>query len=581
MVDYDVEQHFSNAELMLPDIVFNPIGWGPTDLLSLDTEFPYQPYSKSELIGKIADFTGSFVNERQRNKYNSLYSSGTKYTYTHEDDESTFQTVDTKTQKTFLPRQRMTRPNMQTQARLRLDRERRRMNAFGLPMTQQTGARNPHQQRQQLRKVQGGNVMGGGRGGGSQGGMMGRGGPGQMGGAGRGAMREASVQIKDSFVLKEEMDFVRLNKLHMEAPSDSQDLICCGEMEYYDKKYDRVAVQKSVALQRINRLCHSVTTSCDPVIFELMTRQEGDVYLTDSIMAALMCCTRSVYSWDIVVNRFKKRLIFDKRDKSDFDFLTVNETASNPPNEEANHINSSRNLSLEATFINKNFSQQVLKTGEEKFSFDRPYPFADEEENCELASIGYRYRRYTLPNGTRIVVRCEQDAAMMAPNQETQFINIKALNEWDSRACNGVDWRTKLDSQRGAVLAAELKNNAYKLAKWTCCALLAGSDQIKFGYVSRVNPMDSNRHEILGTQQFKPIELANQINLDMAKAWGIFRCIIDICMKLPEGKYLIMKDPNKSALRLYDIPKDTFETEDEGEGDDETPEKDEAQENQT
>lgn len=51
---------------------------------------------------------------------------------------------------------------------------------------------------------------------------------------------------------------------------------------------------------------------------------------------------------------------------------------------------------------------------------------------------------------------------------------IQALNEWDSRNCNGVDWRRKLDSQRGAVLATELKNNSGKLAKWTMSALLAG-----------------------------------------------------------------------------------------------------------
>lgn len=45
----------------------------------------------------------------------------------------------------------------------------------------------------------------------------------------------------------------------------------------------------------------------------------------------------------------------------------------------------------------------------------------------------------------------------------------------------GVDWRSRLDSQRGAVLATELKNNSCKLAKWTVAAILAGSDQIKFG----------------------------------------------------------------------------------------------------
>ena len=47
--------------------------------------------------------------------------------------------------------------------------------------------------------------------------------------------------------------------------------------------------------------------------------------------------------------------------------------------------------------------------------------------------------------------------------------------------CNGIDWRQKLDSQRGAVLATELKNNSYKLARWTCCAMLAGSEYLKLG----------------------------------------------------------------------------------------------------
>lgn len=46
----------------------------------------------------------------------------------------------------------------------------------------------------------------------------------------------------------------------------------------------------------------------------------------------------------------------------------------------------------------------------------------------------------------------------------------------------GVDWRTKLDSQKGAVLATELKNNGCKLAKWTLQAILAGNDYIKYGF---------------------------------------------------------------------------------------------------
>lgn len=63
-----------------------------------------------------------------------------------------------------------------------------------------------------------------------------------------------------------------------------------------------------------------------------------------------------------------------------------------------------------------------------------------------------------------------------------------------------MDWRQKLENQRGAVLATELKNNANKLAKWTAAALISGADMIKLGYVSRSNLRDNHNHTVLGTQ---------------------------------------------------------------------------------
>lgn len=63
--------------------------------------------------------------------------------------------------------------------------------------------------------------------------------------------------------------------------------------------------------------------------------------------------------------------------------------------------------------------------------------------------------------------------------------------------------------------------------------------------MSRLTPKDSRNHTILGVQQFKPAEFAQQMNLNMDNAWGILRCILDIIKKLDDGKYLIMKDPNK------------------------------------
>ena len=66
-----------------------------------------------------------------------------------------------------------------------------------------------------------------------------------------------------------------------------------------------------------------------------------------------------------------------------------------------------------------------------------------------------------------------------------------------------------------------------------------------FRYVARSDSKDSARHSIMGSQHFRTVDFARQINLNMENCWGILRCIIDICMKLDQGKYLIMKDANR------------------------------------
>ena len=89
---------------------------------------------------------------------------------------------------------------------------------------------------------------------------------------------------------------------------------------------------------------------------------------------------------------------------------------------------------------------------------------------------------------------------------------MKALNEYSIENTN---WRKKLDSQRGAVLATELRNNANKLARWTSRAILSSVDSIVLGYVTRVQPKDNYNHVVMGTQYYKPSELANQCNLKL------------------------------------------------------------------
>jgi hypothetical protein len=46
---------------------------------------------------------------------------------------------------------------------------------------------------------------------------------------------------------------------------------------------------------------------------------------------------------------------------------------------------------------------------------------------------------------------------------------------------NYVDWRHRLDGQRGAILATEIRNNANKIARLTMEAVLCNADQMKVG----------------------------------------------------------------------------------------------------
>lgn len=52
-----------------------------------------------------------------------------------------------------------------------------------------------------------------------------------------------------------------------------------------------------------------------------------------------------------------------------------------------------------------------------------------ENESCFLCS----YRRWKLGEDIDLIVRCEHDGVMTGANGEVSFINIKTLNEWDSR----------------------------------------------------------------------------------------------------------------------------------------------------
>ncbi|KAH9844370.1 translation initiation factor eIF-3 subunit D [Rhodofomes roseus] len=574
------------ASFSLPPINDNPDGgWGPsTSNLPAQFKFrdiPYAPYSKSDKLGRFADWNdisgdnrpnvgpaaqgggrGGGPGARGRRDGQPAFGSGaaSAFAYFHAEDESSFSLVDSRVGPT------------------------RRGGALGRGRGIGRGGASNRGASQR-----------GGRGGftGGRGGNFQRGGRrGWKDWDKNNRTREASVAISPEWQMLEEIEFHRLSKLRLEV-DDPEELGSYGKLFPYDKSYDRITTKSERPLQLVDRIKYNTTTSDDPVISDLASKETATVYTTDVILSGLMVAPRSVNPWDIVVVREGNKLFLDKRDGGPFDTVTVNENAADPPQDPATvnpnnpnekiavpetpTINSATSLSLEATYINQNFGfQSVTETPPPPaVEFDKPNPFYGPEETEPLASCGYRYRVFDLgiteDEDVKICVRTEVDAYSPGqgnPRSGQGLVTIRALNEFDPRsqgAGGAPDWRTKLDPQRGAVVATEMKNNSCKLAKWTVQSVLAGADLMKIGFISRVNPRDNTRHVIMGSISTRPMDFAAQLNVSLANGWGIVRTVTDMCMKQPDGKYVLVKDPNKPVLRLYAVPLNAFTGEDEDE----------------
>jgi translation initiation factor 3 subunit D len=264
---------------------------------------------------------------------------------------------------------------------------------------------------------------------------------------------------------------------------------------------------------------------------------------------------RSVNSWDLSVDILEidgsKIIFLDKRET--FDLLPVNETSRDPPTGEEG-----LKLAEELALVNQQFSQHVLKKGGKLFRPPGAGPNPFVEGNEDVATALYKYRRWKLSETCQLYARTQVDSIIKTAGGKDATVRTFALLEYDTKI---TDWRKKLEQAVGAVLATEIKNNSCTLAKWTLASMLSGADVMKLGYVGRTTPSSRTDHEVLQVQSYAPRDFAVQMALKERNAWGIIRNVIDQCLKLAEGKYVLLKDPNKNILHLYLLPPDAEQTE--------------------
>ncbi|KIR53284.1 eukaryotic translation initiation factor 3 subunit D [Cryptococcus gattii Ru294] len=533
------------TNFVLPPIHDNADGsWGPSTstLPAQFKDIPYAPFSKSDKITRIADWhdpqaeaaAGTRTSRiTQAGGRRTAYGAaeGTVFGFVHDKDEKSFSLVDS---------------GVRVGARGKAPIRGRSVRG----VASARGVRGRGGQR-------GGFSTRGGRGGA-------RGGYGDWNKPQR--TRDSSVTIGPEWEVLEEIDFNRLSKLSLTV-EDPEDLASYGTVQAYDKAFDRINTRNEKPLEIVNRVRYNPSTSDDPIISQYAEKKEAQIFATDSILAVLMCAGRSVNSWDIILEHRNGQVFFDKRESGPLDYITVNENAADPPvdSDDASNINSAGSLSLEATYISHNFSSQVSANSKSKAYTPNPNPFYSPEVESEPpASTLYKYRKFDLAIDEEeqfdVIVRTEADAYL---GKKEVLVTVKALNEYDPRVQGGsgkpLDWRKNLDTQKGAILASEMKNNSAKFARWAIQSILAGAEQMKMGYISRANPRDAQRHTIVGVQSFKPVDFARQMNVSLSNGWGIVRTIADLVLKQPEGKFVLVKDPNNPLVRLYKVPDDTFD----------------------
>ncbi|KAL2484251.1 Eukaryotic translation initiation factor 3 subunit D [Forsythia ovata] len=370
------------VEFEVGAVPFNPDGWGPPEssspTLSLPnhpSNVPFAPFSRSEKLGRIADWTRSLTNQGRPGSRQGHHPSDSAFDFSGDDsfatlaadEDSSFRLVDTSAKShhqhnanrpKFNPRWRFNPHHQRSQLPQRRDEE---VEAKKREAEKERARRDRlyHLNRSQMRRES--------------------------------AVFKSSVDIQPEWNMLDQIPFSTFSKLSFSVP-EPEDLLICGELEFYDRSYDRITPKNSRPLERFkNRNFFKVTTTDDPVIRRLANEDKATVFATDTILSTLMCAPRSVYSWDIVIQRVGNKLFFDKRDGSQLDLLSVHETSQEPLPDVKDDINSAYSLSVEAAYINQNFSQQVLIRDGTKVAFEESNPFANEGE--EVASVAYRYRR--------------------------------------------------------------------------------------------------------------------------------------------------------------------------------------------
>jgi translation initiation factor 3 subunit D len=271
--------------------------------------------------------------------------------------------------------------------------------------------------------------------------------------------REPSISIKSEWTTVEEYSKPHLDNIKPFMPGFTGIEAECGKVYPYLKGIDKAKPASGIILKEFTGDSAYVSTMDDDVMLRIAKENKADIFTTEIVISTLMACQKSVYSWDILVQKYKDKVFMDIRDEPNIlDLLTVNETTSDKSPNDDQSENGVRALMIEAKGVNDSFQNLSLAKSEKPIELEEEDPFIEVEDQVAITQ-GYIYKIWNM--GTRkVCVRCtrhtyvpnswdalsEEERKERKENGESEparsFMNVYSLLEYDNG--KGQNWKSTM-----------------------------------------------------------------------------------------------------------------------------------------
>lgn len=388
---------------------------------------------------------------------------------------------------------------------------------------------------------------------------------------------KTSINIKDSWIPMTEIWFNNTFKtdsiMDLQKSPKYNKLITAGRIHGVLTKYDGLRYSPQPLQSHRYATVESFEckpASTDPYIVELARKNKGNIYTTDNVLSAIMCCQRSKYSFDFIVSKIGNNIFLDERNKG-LSGYSVDETSiTRPTKYKQPKIDYYTSLAFEAEAINYVFHEQMLYQNnlDHIKRLSRPHPYNNNKngkngtkrKKMAVSSQGFSYNLYNISKNMQVICRCGIDGN----DDEHNNIKLCALNQYNHNKSQTHDWTRDLNKKQTAILREEIRNNNFKCARWGIKAKLSDSKYVKLGFVAREKNYKIDKHQIVGVKTFETRDYLKKFGIkSLRDPWNIFIRFINKIKDIEvDGRFIVIRDPLYQVFRIYKIENESFTQDD-------------------